>query len=309
MTIYIQKKKAKCGYPIAKVNKVIKKGDIVEFDNPIIVDEEYLRDYINENQEESYYWSFWLQLELSDGKINEYTIGIHNWKESENYNKYRTTGNITFSDKEGEEGEIVLQRDNFFTNLITGFKWNIDKTATISRIASDTALRYTTMRFMYSAEINRLKGIISDSGQIERTINFNEKWTTLPQLIDYSRSLIVQNTNIINQVELEFDENPEIKIGDIIEIDEPSFFTKGRFAVKDINYTYCNDLDQTWKVTVKSADLISTYIDMFRPQEQQTPAKTIDSVVLSEFVEEKVMEVHELEIKADITEHTLNFNL
>ena len=31
------------------------------------------------------------------------------------------------------------------------------------------------MRFMYSAEINKLKGIVSASGQIEKVIDYNDE--------------------------------------------------------------------------------------------------------------------------------------
>ena len=181
--------------------------------------------------------------------------------------------------------------------MITGFKWNYDSTGTIERIISHTALRYITMRFMYSEEINKLKGIISKSGQIEKTIDYQEKWTTLPQLISDARSLITQNSNMINQVTLEYDKKPNLKLGDIILIDKPGFYIQGRFAVKDINYTYNNELDEKWIVTVKGSDLISSYIDLFRPEEKEENQKSIDTVILSEFVEEQINEVHSIELE------------
>ena len=296
------------GYPIMQIGKLIKKGDIITFDNPIIIDENYLRQYIEDNQDNfSYYYNFWLQVELKNETIKEYAIQINTYKESEEYNNYIKKGSITFNDDSGEEGEIVLQRDSFFSNLITGFKWNFDDTGTIIRLASDTALRYTTMRFMYSAEINKLKGVISNSGQIEKTVDYNEKWTTLSQLISYARSLMTQNSNTVNQVTLEYDINPNLNVGDIVEIIAPNFYIKGKFAVKDISYTYYNEIDQNWQITLKSTDLISTYIDMFRPVEKEENTNNINTVILSEFVEEKVNELHSLEL--DNSKHTLNFNL
>lgn len=293
------------GYPIMQVNKTVKKGDIITFDNPIIVDENCLRESIKENENSSY--SFWLQIELENGDLKQYSIKIDTYESSQDYNQYITIGDITFNDQNGEEGEIVLQRDSFFSNLITGFKWNLDSDGVIRRIASDTALRYTTMRFMYSAEIDKLKGIVSYSGQIEKTVDYNSKWTTLSQLINYARSLMVQNSNVVNQVLLEYDVNPNLNIGDIVEIDAPNFYIQGKFAVKDITYSYYNENKQNWKITLKSTDLISTYIDMFRPIEKEENEANINTVVLSEFIEEKIKEVHSLEI--DTSVHTLNFNL
>ena len=224
-----------------------------------------------------------------------------------NYDKYVTSGSITYSSDDGDEGEVVLQKDSFFSNLITGFKWNGGEKAAIVRIRSDTALRYTTMRFMYSAEIEKLKGIISESGQIEKTIDYNETWTTLTQLISYARSLMTQNSNTVNQVSLEYDIEPNLKIGDVIEINEPDFYIQGKYAVKDISYTYNNEIEQNWQITVKSSDLISSYIDMFRPAEQEESEDTINTVILSEFVEEQINETHTTELEN--IGHALNFNL
>lgn len=295
-------------FPILTTNKNIKKGDSITFDNPIIVDENHLRNYINEqNNEEKEYFCFYLELKLADNTYRIYKVNINMLQGTANYDKYEVDGRITFTDQEGDEGEIVLQRDNFYTNLITGFKWNIDSNATITNIESDTALRYTTMRFMYSAEINKLKGIISDSGQIEKTVNYAEKWTTLPQLISYARSLMTQNSNTVNQVNLEYDINPNIEIGDIVEIDASNFYIQGRFAVKDIDYVYSNEIEQGWEITLKSTDLISTYIDIFRPTEKQENQEVINTVILSEFVEEEIKEIHTIDLNED--NHTLNFNL
>lgn len=276
-------------YPVLKLNKKIKNGDIVNFINPVIIDEDILKKVINEkdidsNQE---FYCLYLQIQNSSNKIETFKIKIKSGEQS-NFTK---EGNITFSDDEGEEGDIVLQRDNFFTNLITGFKWNKED-ATVIEFRTDTGLRYTTMKFMYTAEIENLKGIISDSGQIEKTVDFNEKWTTLNELINYARSLMVQNSNTVNTVQLEYDKNPNLKIGDIVDIQLPSFYIDGKFAVKEINYTYNNDIEQNWKITLKNADLVSTYIDLFRPSESEETENKIDTIILSEFIEESIKEIH-----------------
>ena len=160
---------------------------------------------------------------------------------------------------------------------------------------------------MYSAEINKLKGVISTSGQIEKTVDYNEKWTSLPQLINYARSLMTQNSKTVNQVTMEYDVNPNLKIGDIVEIDKPNFYIQGKFAVKDISYTFNNELQQDWQITLKSTDLISTYIDMFRPAQEQESEDNINTVILSEFVEENIKETHDIELNN--SEHTLNFSV
>lgn len=118
---------------------------------------------------------------------------------------------------------------------------------------------------------------------------------------------MIQNSNVVNQVSLEYDVNPGLKIGDIVEINEPNFYIQGIFAVKDITYTFNNEIEQNWKLSLKSSDLISTYIDMFRPSEQEESQSAIDTIILSEFIEEQINEVHSLELQNN--EHTLNFNI
>ena len=297
-------------YPNTTIGKIIKKGDIVNFDNLIIIDEATLRTFIEENpnlNRPAYAFNILLQNNsTADTFASDISIPLN--EGHPNYNEYiiYSDGRLTFSDDDGEEGDIVLQRDSFFKNLITGFKWNRNETVEIKRLYSDISLRYTTMRFMYSAEINKLKGIISNSGQIEKVVDYNNAWTSLPQLISYARSLMTQNSNVVNQVELEYDIDTGLSIGDIVEIDEPDFYIKGKFAVKDIKYTYQNENDQNWKITLKNTDLISTYIDIFRPKENEESEDTINTVILSEFVEEQINEVHSLELN---NSQTLNSNL
>ena len=294
-------------YPILNLNKKIKKGDVIDFINPVIVDENTLRQVIDEGNLDSNqdFYCLYLQVQNSSNQYQTYSIKIR--YENGEQGTFTIDNNITFSDSEGEEGKIVLQRDNFFSNLITGFKWN-DEEVTIVNFETDTGLRYTTMKFMYTAEIENLKGIISDSGQIEKTIDFNDKWTTLNQLVNYARSLMIQNSNTVNTVQLEYDIDPNLKIGDIVNIELSSFYTEGNFAVKEINYTYTNEIEQNWKITLKSADLVSTYIDLFRPAETEETEDKIDTVTLSEFIEENIKEMHTVSIQNE-GNHTLNFNL
>ena len=275
-------------FPIITINKQIKNGDTINFNNPIIIDENQLRNRIEEEQLE---WGgdfpCFEMLIGTNGDSRYYFIGLSN-------NQFTSLGSIGFDDDE-QEYEVVLQRDSFFKNLITGFKWNYNANGTIDRLSTVTGLRDTTMRFMYSKEINKLKGIISKTGQIEKTIDYAEKWTTLTQLITYAKSLIVQNSNIVNQVELEYDINQNLKIGDIIEINAPNYFISGKFAVQRIDYTYYNELKQIWKITLKNANILYSYIDLFRPQEVQENEDSLNSIVLSEFIEEVVTETHTFE--------------
>ena len=50
----------------------------------------------------------------------------------------------------------------------------------------------------------------------------------------YARSLMTQNSNVVNQVSLEYDINPNLKVGDTVEIDEPGFYIQGKFIFPNI---------------------------------------------------------------------------
>lgn len=283
------------GYPITTINKVVENGDIVEFENPIVLSKEYLEKVREEGTtaNSSIAYNIGITLELTNGDYKSYFIGFNS------NNTYVMDKNITIGDSRGEEGEIVLQKDSFFSNLITGFKWNYNSKAKIVEIHSDTALRYTIMRFMFSAEINKLKGIISDSGQIEKAIDYNEKWTTLDNLINDARSLIMQNSNVVNQVTIKYDINPKLKIGDILKINMPEFLVVGNFAIKEINYVYNKENDEEWTIIAKTSDLNSTYIDLFRPQQKEENQEAINTIILSELVEEQIKETHSAEEVVD----------
>lgn len=295
-------------YPIVEANKTIKKGDTITFKNPIILSENYLRNYISErNFEETDYYDIQLLAVCTDGTLKTYYSKIPLYDKTDaNYNKYVNTNNFSYNDDGGDEKEVVFQRDSFYSNLITGFKWNVESNAELIVIRSDLTLRYTTMRFMYSNEIERLKGIISESGQIEKTIDYKEKWISLAQLISYARSLMTQNSNVINQVVLKYTQNPNLEIGDIVSITKPSFFTDGIFAVKGKLYTYNNENDEEWQITLKSSDLISSYIDMFRPTEQQENEENSDGVIVSEFIEEGINEIHAMQDYVDLETQIIN---
>lgn len=286
-------------YQNKTIGRIIKKGDIINFDNPIIVDEKTLRNYIDENpnlNRSAYSFNILLQNnDTADTFVASIYIPLN--ESHPQYNQYivYTDGSLTFSDDAGEEGDIVLQRDSFFQNLIIGFKWNRDETVEIMRLNSDTVLRYITMKFLYSAEIEKLKGIISKTGQIEKTIDISEKWFTLLELTNYARNLILENKNKVNSVVLKYDENPRLELGNLVQVNLPDFYIDDLFAVTQIKYYYENDLHKYWEITLKNSDIVSSYIDLFRPTQIQETEAQDNSLVISEFIEEKIDETHIIE--------------
>ena len=297
-------------YPIITPGRVINPGDTVNFLNPIIIDENTLREYMYSLEKNVKIWSaqtkfiailIEIDTDSKDYPINYETEDVPHWEisidtqatEEANRNKYIISNGISFSDDE-EEKEIVLQRDQTFKNLITGFKFNGNRAYKLNGIITDTGLRKTNLKFMHTQEIEKLKGIISDSGQIEKTVDFNEKWVWWEELSEYAKNLIIQNTNLINEVTLHFTKNIDLKIGDIIEIKMLNYYTEGFFAVTEIEKTYINDDEIEISVVVKKSNFVSTYIDMFRPEEKEESEQDIDSILVGTLSEEGISETHNI---------------
>lgn len=276
------------GFPILNLPKTIKKGDTVEFNYPIIIS----KDIGKQIQEEKSFWynePIVLFELIATGLSNELLITYNKMTDS-----IQTQGSISYNDDENE-ADFVFVRDSFFKNLITGFKYNGTSNLTITSIATESALRYAVMKFMYSAEIEKLKGIVSQSGQIERNIDAKESWFTLSELTNYARSMLIENTNNINAVVLEYDVDQRLKVGDLVEINLPNFYVQGKFAVTKIQHNYTNELEQNWKITVQNSDVVSSFIDLFRPEQTQETETQEYSLIISEFIEEGVNEIHTIE--------------
>ena len=155
------------GFPILNIPKTIKKGDTVTFNYPVIVSKDIAKQVIEESNSDRVQVTF---LTIIDQEGTAQIDIAYN----KQLNEIQKIGSVTYSDDEGDEGEFVLQKDNFFKNLITGFKYNGETDLKIEGILSDTALRYVKMKFMHSSEINKLKGVISKTGQIEKTVDAND---------------------------------------------------------------------------------------------------------------------------------------
>ena len=270
--------------------KILKAGEEVQFENPIVIDKELLKNIALQQER---YWEnpIYDNLKMVIGN-SVFEIGIY-YQNGEFENQ--DTDNFSYSDSGGEREELVLIRDSFFSNLITGFRWNGADNAVIQQIQSCTALRYNNVRVLNSNEINDMKGIISNTGIIEKTIDYNEQWATEDELIEYARSMMTKNTNIINQVILEYDENPKLKVSDIVRINVESFYIHGDFVVKEITYRYINEYDQNWKITLKNADMLSTFIDLFRPATQQEHGTSNEASMIAEYIEDIIYEKHEIQ--------------
>lgn len=261
--------------------RTLKKGDSIDFKYPIDISEDTIR-AVKENDSSTgvlEYDNFYIQL----GDYKEYYIALKD-------DKYIISNGIGFSEE--DKKIITLKRDDFFKNLITGFTYNGDTATTVMTLKSETALEFRTMKFINSQEIELNKGKITKSGVIEKTIDMNARWFFMNDLVAEVRSNMYNNANQTNILKLEFDVNKKLKLGDIIEINLPKFLTQGNYIITDINYTSSNI--EKWNITLRSSDVLENFIDLFREKEKQEIDDQIETVIISEYVEEKMNEIHEV---------------
>jgi hypothetical protein len=148
---------------------------------------------------------------------------------------------------------------------------------------------------MHSSEIEKLKGVISKSGQIEKVVDAEETWFTDKSLSEYARNLLIKDTNNINTIKLLYDYDHNFNLGDIIEINLPAFYCVGLYAITEIKLIDKSRTVRQFELTLKNSNLVSSYIDMFRPKHSDTDSENVDSLVVSDYVEEGVNEIHVIE--------------
>lgn len=203
---------------------------------------------------------------------------------------------IATDDKGGVK--FVLTMDQTFKNLATSLTYKGEGTVTINSIQSDTFLRYASMKLINWAEINKYKGIITPSGQIEKVLDVESGWFTVNELIDYVRSTFVNNNKYTNEITLTYDEENDITIGDKITFNLPEYFTVGDFVITDLSETIDGNEPTEYELKLRNTNLTENYLDLFRNStdiEEQESQTEVNYVV--EYAEEEtIREIHEVEI-------------
>ncbi len=224
-------------------------------------------------------------------------------------NDKQTINNISTEDK--DEKFFTLQMDSTFKNLATGFTYKGEGTVTINRICSQTALQYSNMKLLNWHEIEKKKGKISPSGQIERVIDVKEKWFTVQELIDYIRSQFIINDNYVSNISIVCDEDNNFNIGDRLEIDLPDLLTQGNFIITDIEQNKNWNEPFEYTIKLRNTNILENFIDLFRDPESEEQESQIEVEYAVEYAEEEtIQEKHYIElVDIDKKASTLNFEL
>lgn len=210
-------------------------------------------------------------------------------------NMLETSSNVGFDGNETDKDkEFLLIRDSFFNNLITGFKFNNESKnlKTITVIRSDSALIWNINRMYNDGAIYDKKGIVSNTGIVETTIDMNESWKTLQELREIGVSYMNKNSlKLDGELELKIDTTCSMQVGNTIKIDRLLF--TGTYIITKIQLRFVNNYKE-WVITCKNGNMLNNFIDIFRGENTQENEEKTYKTSIVHYVEEKINEVFEV---------------
>lgn len=269
-------------------NLVIGKDVQVDFNYPVDIKQENILKAYNSKQSKVgriYPCGIFCNFDSSEGDKN-FRIEVVD-------NELFMSDNISFQGDGQETKEFELIRDDFFGNLITGFIYHGSTSITPKYITSDSALIWNVIRFFHSSEIQSKKGIVNDSGVVEKIVDMNEQWKTIPELQEIAVSSITNNLSNECEIEMRLDNDNGLKIGDLFKIDKGIFLIDGLYVITSIReQNKKNDTEYT--ITLKNTNMLDNFIDIFRSTEEQQPDDKVYNVAVIDYVEDSIKEVHEV---------------
>lgn len=273
--------------PIIKID-TIKEGDEITFDIPFDIS---LSGYLNNKNKKSYTYDklFYINGTYTENNVvyqKEASIIIEN-------NDIVLSNNLSIEDSFSTNSEWVLVRDAFFNNLITGLKYNGDKTLTVLKISTLNALMWCKIKVINNDEVYRNKEIISNTGIVEKQINMEEQWKNYDEILDIANSYIKKNTSKVEQVKLNIDKNINLNIGDTIKIDRPFFLIDDTYIITDKSTIFSNNVT-TWQYILRNTNILENYVDLFRASEQEGYQDKEYNFITADYSEDGIKEVYEV---------------
>lgn len=205
--------------------------------------------------------------------------------------QYHRSSNLS-EDNENIDAEFVAIKDAFFSNLVTGIRYNGDKKISdVAWLQSVTALVWNTNKFYNDKAINEKKGKISNTGIVETTVDMQGSWKTTPEIKEIAKTYLNRNSlNYANEIEMKLDVNV-LKIGDTIYINK--FGIDGKYIVTDIQET-CQNRECEYIVKMQVANIIGNYIDVFRQEASQQEESKNYRMYVTHYSNDEIMQTTEV---------------
>lgn len=269
-----------------QINTIKKEGQL-DFNFPVDVNANNIAKSMKSNgiYEEGY--GIYVKGKYSTGDSFEFYIKL------DEEGKCIASNNVGY-DGNNDKKEFLLIRDSFFSNLITGFKYSgEDKTiSSIETIKSDSVLIYNINKFYNDKGILAKKNVVGKSGIVELTIDMNESWKTIQELTEIGSNYLNKNSiDYADEIEMKLSSDT-LSIGDIIYIDK--FFIKGKYVVIEERITNSKN-DDEFIIKCKSANMLSSFIDVFRKEDTQTNSDKTYQLYVTHYEEEGLDERIEVE--------------
>lgn len=200
--------------------------------------------------------------------------------------------NVSIEDNYSDSNTWVLVRDAFFKDLIVGLQYN-GTPFDVFVVNSSTGLKYAKIKVSNDNEIERNKGIISQTGIVEKQIDMNEQWKTHQELLEIANSYIYANTSKVEQVKLTIDKDHDLNVGDTIKIDKECFLINDTYIITDKMVNFDNNV-KTYYYTLRNTNILENYVDLFRANEKEDTENKNVSLITSSYVDEGIKESYEV---------------
>lgn len=269
---------------------VILPGEEIEFDIPFVINtlKRYKTQNVLSNTENNYFEL----MNKNDTTGYSFLVEIR----SDDKGNALLQSNVVIDDSYSDKAEFVFVRDPFFSNLIVGMKYNGTNNINVGVIQSSTALIWSKVRINDDVEIDKNRGKINKTGIVEKQVDMNEQWKTYDELLEIASSYIQVNNPGVESVKLKMDAENGLEIGDIIDIDKPSFLTNGKFIVTDKKRTYDDNVN-TWNYNISNTNVLENFIDLFREKETEEVADKQYNLITSNYTQEGVKESYEVVVE------------
>lgn len=282
-------------YPLIDINTKIKPGDEVYFNHPVDMNPKNIKkssDELTGENHSTYYTDVGLFFSSLDTNQNEKLFRIYLDGENLIVPDNVQIGNSSSETK--KDFELIL--DSFFNNLVIGMKYNGDTTINnVVAMYTCSALPWTRLKIIHNKEVERMRGIISTTGVVEKTIDLKEQWHTYNEMLEIAKSYLKINKTRIDKVNLGLDKNYNLSPGDLIRINKPNFYINDDYIITDITEKIEVDEEIEYNISVRNANYFENYIDLFRKTEQQESENKNYILTTAQYEEDNIYEEHEEE--------------
>lgn len=266
----------------------LKKDGQIDFKYPVDINKNNIRKAGDSYAKRSDYYGIYVGGTFSDN--TSFTFYV---KYDVENNSYTMSSNLGFDGDENSTKDFLLIRDGFFSNLITGFRYNNENknVSEIDFVMSNSALVWSVNKFYNDKAINEKKGIISNTGIVELTVNMNEQWKTKQELKDIGISYMDKNSfKLDGEIEFKLDNNM-FKVGDIIKIDKMLF--NGKYIITQIRESFNKGVTEYF-VICKNSNITDNYINLFRSSTSQESEDKTYQINILHYNEEGIKETFEV---------------